>query len=414
MVDKSAASGYIPARMKFASNFMNFPAAGALALCGLLFSAAPVSAQDAEPKTLTTETNAVPESKAAPKKTDWARAAHLSTESLLKHFWNSTGRYFNAETGGSTSFNYWPQAHAMDVVIDAWLRTRDSKYSDYFEPWYEGIRKKNGGRYWNVFFDDMEWIALTLLRLHEATGDEKYLNTAQRLWGFIQKGWDPETGGISWKTDHLWSKNACSNGPASILASRLYRTGGDQKDLDWAKKIYAWEKERLFDPETGAITDHYNDRTKSKAGIPLSYNQGTFLGAAYELYKLTGEIQYLRDAEKAASFTITGRSTLDRRNGILRDEGRGDGALFKGIFIRYFVQLMLEKELKPETRAQYRDFLYHNAEVLWTRGVKQEELLFSQAWSHPPEGNALLNAQTSACTLLEALAFYEKSQPETK
>lgn len=400
--------------MKFASYSIHFTAAGVLTLCGILFFAAPATAEDIENKALTTETNAVPESKAAPEKTDWAQAAHQSTESLLKHFWNSTGRYFNAESLDSTHFDYWPQAHAMDVVIDAWLRTRDSKYSDYFEPWYEGIREKNGGRYWNVFFDDMEWIALTLLRLHDATGEEKYLNTARRLWGFIQKGWDNETGGISWKSDHLWSKNACSNGPASILASRLYRISRDEKDLDWAKKIYAWEREHLFNPETGAVADHFSDRTGTKAGVPLSYNQGTFLGAAYDLYKLTGEIQYLQDAEKAATFTITSRSTLDRRNGILRDEGRGDGALFKGIFIRYFVQLMLEKELKPEIRAQYRDFLYHNAEVLWTRGVKQEELLFSQSWSRPPGDSTQLTAQTSACMLLEALAFYEKSQPVTK
>jgi hypothetical protein len=165
--------------MKFASYSIHFTAAGVLTLCGILFFAAPATAEDIENKALTTETNAVPESKAAPEKTDWAQAAHQSTESLLKHFWNSTGRYFNAESLDSTHFNYWPQAHAMDVVIDAWLRTRDSKYSDYFSPWYEGIREKIGGRYWIVFFDDMEWIALTLLRLHDATGEEKYLNTAR-------------------------------------------------------------------------------------------------------------------------------------------------------------------------------------------------------------------------------------------
>lgn len=400
--------------MKFASCSISFTAAGILLLCGILFFAEPASGQDTEPKAVATETNAVPESKAALEKTDWAQAAHQSTETLIKRFWNSSGHYFNAESQDSTHFDYWPQAHAMDVLIDAWLRTRDSKYSDYFEPWYEGIRKKNGGHYRNVFFDDMEWIALTLLRLHDVTGEKKYLDTARRLWGFIQRGWDEENGGISWKSDQLWTKNACSNGPASILASRLYRISRDEKDLDWAKKIYAWEREHLFDPKTGAVTDLFNERTGTKIGVPLTYNQGTFLGAAHELYKLTGDIQYLRDAEKAATYTITNRSTIDYINGILRDEGRGDGALFKGIFIRYFVQLMLEKELKPEIRAQYRDFLYHNAEVLWTRGVKQEEPLFSQAWSRPPGTSTQLTAQTSGCMLLEALAFYEKSQAQTK
>ena len=98
--------------MKFASYSIHFTAAGVLTLCGILFFAAPATAEDIENKALTTETNAVPESKAAPEKTDWAQAAHQSTESLLKHFWNSTGRYFNAESLDSTHFNYWPQAHA--------------------------------------------------------------------------------------------------------------------------------------------------------------------------------------------------------------------------------------------------------------------------------------------------------------
>lgn len=409
--------------MKCCFQFIHFPAARALSLCALFFFVPLVNAETREPEITTTPNttaasttpntvNTTAPEKETPK-TDWAEAADKATGSLLKEFWNRSGHYFNDENGGSTRFNYWPQAHAMDVIIDAWLRTKDSKYSDYFEPWYHGIRKKNGNRYWNIFFDDMEWIALTFLRLHEATGEARYLESARKLWEHIQKAWDPENGGLAWKADHLWSKNACSNGPGNILASRLYQISRDEKELEWAKKIYQWEKDHLFDPETGAITDHYNERTKRKAGVPLSYNQGTFLGAAFELYQITGEAGYLRDAEKAATFTITSRSTLDRRNGILRDEGRGDGGLFKGIFFRYFLLLMQEKALKPELRDQYRQFLYHNAEVLWSRGTDPELLLFSPAWTRPPGPTTQLTSQTSACMLLEAIASYEKTIRES-
>lgn len=149
---------------------------------------------------------------------------------MPERFWNEEG-YFNYENDGNgTGFQYWPQAQAMDVIIDAYLRSGNTKYSDLFTPWYEGIKVKNGNSYWNNFYDDMEWIALTMVRLYETTQDEKYLNTAKELWGYIEGGWNEEYGGggIAWKSDQRWSKNACSNGPAALLAMRLYSVTQDE------------------------------------------------------------------------------------------------------------------------------------------------------------------------------------------
>ena len=45
----------------------------------------------------------------------------------------------------------------------------------------------------------MEWINLTMLRLYDATKEQKYLDTSKELWGYIKAGWD-ETyagGGVS-------------------------------------------------------------------------------------------------------------------------------------------------------------------------------------------------------------------------
>ncbi|MBO7391237.1 MAG: glycosyl hydrolase family 76, partial [Verrucomicrobia bacterium] len=257
----------------------------------------------------------------------------------------------------------------------------------------------------------MEWIGLTMLRLYDATQDKCYLETAQRLWRFVKYGWDEVyvDGGISWREDQPWSKNACSNGPGSLFASRMYRVTRDEADKEWAVKIYKWEREHLFNPETGAIADNIDGRSMRKAGFNLSYNQGLFLGAAHELYQLTGEKSYLEDAQLAALFTITARQTLDRRNGILRDEGKDDGGLFKGIFMRYFVLLMLDSHIKPENLKQFREFLYHNADVLWNRGRDRERCLFGSSWAAVPEGSVTLTCQTSAVMFLEAVAFYERS-----
>ena len=87
----------------------------------------------------------------------------------------------------------------------------------------------------------MEWNALTILRLYEVTGEETYLDTARKMWRSIYSAWNDNYGGggIAWKKDRPWSKNACSNGPAAILGARLYRVTKDEEYLKAAQKIYA-------------------------------------------------------------------------------------------------------------------------------------------------------------------------------
>lgn len=71
----------------------------------------------------------------------------------------------------------------------------------------------------------------------------------------------------------------------------------------------------------------------------MSYNQGTFLGAAHELYKVTGEANYLKDARKAAYFCISDAGMIDSGNNVLRDEGSGDWWLFQRYFYALFRQI---------------------------------------------------------------------------
>lgn len=52
-------------------------------------------------------------------KIDWEAAADSSSVTLIDRFWNSEENYFNYGNDGSIKdFHYWPQAHAMDVMID--------------------------------------------------------------------------------------------------------------------------------------------------------------------------------------------------------------------------------------------------------------------------------------------------------
>ena len=356
---------------------------------------------------------------------NWILVAESSSKSLINNFWNTDNSYFNFLSDTSTwGRHYWPQAHALDVMVDAYIRSGDDFYKRHCELWLKGVHHANGDKWANPYIDDMEWIGIAALRAYQATGNDAFLTVSKEVWygttddmddataAFgIKKSWtDAGGGGIFWESrKNRHSKNACSNGPAAILAARLYRELGDTEDLEWAKRIYAWEKEHLFSPDSGAIYDNLNTLTGvTNTRLVLTYNQGTFIGAAVELFKITGDRSYINDAIKAADYTIN--RLIDPADKLLKREGRGggDAGLFKGIFVRYFTQLILSDGISDEVRNRYIAFLLHNGETLWSEGTSRPGILFSPYWKTAPEKNTGLTEQLSGCKLMEALALLQK------
>lgn len=115
---------------------------------------------------------------------DWTAAADSSSRAFVATFWNTTG-YFNYDNNGNTTFHYWPQAHALDVITDAYTRTRDNVYKAYYDNWYRGVPMKNQNTFYNEYYDDMEWNALAMLRAYQATGDAKFKEATLRVWEWI-------------------------------------------------------------------------------------------------------------------------------------------------------------------------------------------------------------------------------------
>jgi len=341
---------------------------------------------------------------------NWTTAADSSSNAFVMSYWNTADSYFNYNNSGQKDFHYWPQAHALDVAVDAYTRTNDNFYKTTITQWYDGVKKKNGNTFLNEYYDDMEWNALAMLRAYNATQDIRFKTSAIEVWKDIQTGWNSNAGGgVSWKKDQPYSKNACSNGPACILAARLFQQFGDAADKEWALKIYGWEKENLFNPANGAVYDNIDSRTGfvQKSWI-FTYNEGTFLGSALELYKITGEKGYLNDAVKAADYTLN--NLVDSNDRLLKSEGNGDGGLFKGVFIRYFAQLILHPDLDAATKKRYLTFFKLNAETLWRTGTNKQQVLFGTYWKTKPGATSELTTQTSGALLIEAAALLDKQK----
>lgn len=336
---------------------------------------------------------------------NWAGIADTAQNALISQYWSPGGHYFNQNNTGNTNFNYWWNAHGLDVLIDAYSRTKDEKYKILMDELHAGMWNKNGNTYLNDYYDDMEWMALACLRAYSLTNDIKYKNTAETLWADIKTGWSEELGGgIAWRKSQRNYKNTPANAPASILAARLYQLNNNPADLEWAVKIYNWQKNTLVDPSTGLVWDGINRQGNNQIDKDwkFTYCQGVFIGAALELFKITKQEGYLNDANKTASYVINDSQLSP--NGLLKDEGNGDGGLFKGILVRYLTQLIIEGNLNASTRNKYAQFLEFNGETLWSKGTNRSSFLFGTNWSNRPANTTDSSTQMSGVMLVEALA----------
>lgn len=357
-----------------------------------------------------------------------------ATDALIGHFWAASFQgcdscyYFNSRSDEADKKNeWWWQAHAMDVIVDAYRLTGNERYRKMYELWFDGIQRYNYEQWpddpWrNQSVDDTEWIALTLIHMFETTGERKYLLQAQRLYDkYIITTWGPNDeapwyGGISWSTDpkiHK-SKNACSNGPAGIIAALLARHAkalderhakklakAYQQDL---KRIYHWERDHLYNGITGAVYDSMGRRGIGRH--VWSYNTATFIDMASELYSATHQQQYVDDAIKAADYTINRIS--DPKTGLMNNvswlEKGGDMGLFHGIFFRYLAQFIQCKALPDGKKKAYINFLDDNCQCA-IRCLQPEVNIFSKNWvtdTVTSTADAPLTPHVTGCTLLSA------------
>lgn len=343
----------------------------------------------------------------------WAERAEEAQAQFGESFWDDNrGLYNNAAPCMlqlcTDPFNYWWLAHAVDVLVDGYERTGGERYAEQLAKLYQGILDRNAGVFPNEYYDDMEWMGLAWLRAYDATEDERYKEAALALWEDIKTGWNEEMGGgIAWRKTQLDYKNTPANAPAVILAARLYDRFGLEDDLAWAKKIYEWQKKNLVDPDTGLVWDGINrtgDGSIDK-DWKFTYGQGVYIGAGVELYRATGEEAYLTDARKTAAHL--GEAFASPATGMLPSEGDGDGALFKGVLVRYMGELIA---VDPDDgiAGSLREMLVTNADSLWDYGKDAESALFSNSWAQTPDEVVQLSTQLSGMMLLEQLARLDR------
>lgn len=265
-------------------------------------------------------------------------------------------------------------------------------------------------------YDDQMWLIRELLVSYELTGNNAYLEKAEYLTEYVLDGWDTtrdengnENGGIPWGPGYV-TKHACSNGPIVsplVWLHELYKGKSDEIEyryidatdkktrksemvkksdfyLEYARKVYNWQKDALMMPE-GVYYDmrggcepscdivyetidkvEYRANTKltRSEGTAYSYNSGTMISGAADLYNATGDTAYLEDGKKLAdtSFNYFAKKGVDII-GYYTYDSTGFNNWFNGVLMRGYVEMhpsYSNVEAYINTYQQNLDYAYKN------------------------------------------------------
>ena len=239
-------------------------------------------------------------------------------------------------------------------------------------------------------YDDQQWLTRELIEAYKVTGEKKYLEKAEYLAGYVIDGWDTtlnsdgnEHGGIVWGPGY-YTKHSCSNGPfISPLVSLseiykgndegiTYRYIGENKQrltkqmlkseyyLQYARKVYSFQRTHLYRKSDGVYWDmlgakgangdniayetvdgvryRANNAEESPTGTAYSYNCGTMLSGAADLYRATGDQTYLDDLKSLSNSAFRYFATKSTsREGYYEYDITGFNNWFNGVLMRGWV-----------------------------------------------------------------------------
>ena len=379
-------------------------------------------------------------------KIDWVAAADSCSAAFVERFYCSESRngaegvfsYYDYNSRGDNSSNYWQQAHAMAVMVDYYnrIRTTDpdkaAEIERYFLCWYE--KKGNNwernqeyrGAYGfgNNYTDDSCWIIIALLQMYDATGTSLYYEAAKRTWDECVSPRFSENpyGYLPWKKSDQRALS-CTNGPGSIAASLLAGYAKEAGDTT-AYESYLEMACKCFDQNIDALrsdgtlcTETEHDKT------PLSYTQGTCMEAGRLIWKLTGELGYLGKAILAARGQMKSGDMNAEYKGqkVMRDEGADENnSIFKAVFFHWAARMIADTDIDsfdPRIREELYDYVNRHASYYWTIGIEKEEgrwenSYFSTVCYQPRSvsSGGSLGAYTSAAQAIETMCLVRKTK----
>ncbi|MFV0591740.1 MAG: glycoside hydrolase family 76 protein [Draconibacterium sp.] len=280
-------------------------------------------------------------------------------------------------------------------------------------------------------YDDQMWLVRELLEAYKLTGNTQYLTKAEYLTEYVLDGWDCtfnaggwEHGGITWGPGYV-SKHSCSNGPMVSPLVWLYELYKGKDDaithryidpedkqtrktkqvnkadyyLEFAQKIYDWQKKYLLRPdgvyddmmggcsprrpETEIVkgeTYRKGISCRDRVGPAITYNSGTMLSGAADLFRVTNDKAYLNDAKhlSKASFGYFAKSDATK-SGFYTYNISGFRNWFNGVLMRAYVEVYPEYKRVDEYIESFQKNLDYGYDKHLHKGILPTNLL--EGWN---------------------------------
>lgn len=270
-------------------------------------------------------------------------------------------------------------------------------------------------------YDDQMWLIRENIAAYNNTKNPIYLSEAERLSNICIDGWDTsldengfEYGGITWGPAY-GSRHTCSNGPIIAPLVKIAEFYKDKEDkigdvkkydyyLNWAKKVYDFTYETLRnydntyadafwterDPIERAEEDggmyYQTTRITNIDTTTYTYNSGSMISGAAELYRLTNENRYLTEARAAAEAADKNFSQATATPGLYILPNTST-VWFNLVLLTGFMELypFAKEEVAPYIDKYdvalnyaydnflYKDFLPHNLAEGWTYGTNGKD-----------------------------------------
>jgi predicted alpha-1,6-mannanase (GH76 family) len=303
--------------------------------------------------------------------------------------------YPRPEEGKGNKYSYlWPYSSTLSMMSALYEATRDEAVLEVIdrqvveglEMYYDSSREPAGYASYittkesDRYYDDNIWLVIDFVDLYTLTGKQSYLDKAVEIWQFVLSGRDTVLGdGIYWCEQNKTTKNACSNAPAAVAALKLHKATGDEQYFEHGENLYTWMYYSLRDKD-----NLYFDNVSVKGKFDkrkFSYNSGAMIQAGALLYEITGDEQYLRQAQATAAASAHQWTQVytNRKGESLYIVESGD-VWFDAVLLRGYISLW-----QADKQDVYISFYDDTLRYSWYMG-RDENGLFGKYLTHRTEG----------------------------
>jgi hypothetical protein len=248
--------------------------------------------------------------------------------------------WFKESTEGGKA-SYWMRAEQMEMVLDAYERTKKPEQMEMFTQLFRGFVADHGATWEkNPFNDDIMWMVIACARAHLLSGNGSSWSGAEELRPLLRARRLAGPGRRPVVEDGQTLEECLREWPRAIAAFLLGKATAKRLIPKRRRSFFFGSGPHCLIQRLAACRTT-STSTGRVGRAAFTYNQGTFVGAA----NLLG---YHDEAKLAATFTMNQMS----RDGFLPASGEnGDGGGFNGIAVRWIARFMRDRaSRRPSSR----------------------------------------------------------------